>query len=190
MDPAIAAFVVTAAVLIAVCAFLFLGQPDSRPERHRLNPIPAVLPSENATPSIDHLEGLAHFEVKGEPIDEQFQGESGAYIINLVNQTCTCPDWQVVRRGFPYGHFRRICKHLAAAMTSHFPDGSIWKVVFSEIKFGLQPADHFCFMRLNNGHQVFFFRHGDREWCDVIAAEPKSTRFELFGFGLVHDRWS
>jgi hypothetical protein len=129
-------------------------------------------------------------KLTGEPEDVEFQGETATYTINIINQTCTCPDFLVARAAFPVGHMRRICKHLAHLMKINAETNTFEQVVLREIRFGLAPDDRYRFMGLKDGRIVLMFKHTDRDWCDVIAPIRKANTYDVFGYSVLQKRWS
>jgi hypothetical protein len=138
---------------------------------------------------LEKEESIVLLTLEDEPEDVQVQGETSIYTINLVNQTCTCPDFEVVRSKFPKGHLRRICTHLSGPLKVNAKSGTFENIVFGSLPFGLSPYDRFRFMGLADDKIALIFKHAERDWCDVIAPGRKGN-YDFFGFSTIEERWS
>ena len=128
--------------------------------------------------------------LEGTAEDIEVEGDTANYMINVVNQTCTCPDFEVTRSQFVKGHLRRICKHLAWPMRNNAAVGSFERMVFQEIKFGLSAMTRFRFISTTDVRIALALKHVDRDWCDVVAPKTKGDQHDLFGFNVTEKRWS
>lgn len=72
-----------------------------------------------------------------------FTDYSTSYTVDTVKWTCTCPDWQKVRRNHSKGDIRRLCKHLVSVMGGHESFGPFAPIVarYAELKKGIHVAD-------------------------------------------------
>jgi acid stress-induced BolA-like protein IbaG/YrbA len=146
-----------------------------------LTELAALLEKEEATVLLA-LEGSAE--------DIEVEGESANYTVNVVNQTCSCPDFEVIRSKFIKGHLRRICKHLAWPMRNNAAVGSFERMVFQEIKFGLSAVTRFRFISTPDVRIALAVKHDERDWCDIVAPKRKGESHDLYGFNITEQRWS
>ncbi|MGZ7063320.1 MAG: hypothetical protein ACXVKD_10735, partial [Candidatus Angelobacter sp.] len=128
--------------------------------------------------------------LEGTAEDIEVEGDTANYMVNVVNQTCTCPDFEVTRSRFVKGHLRRICKHLAWPMRNNAAVGSFERMVFQEIKFGLSAMTRFRFISTTDVRIALALKHDDRDWCDVVAPRPKGADHDWYGFNVTEKRWS
>jgi hypothetical protein len=74
---------------------------------------------------LEKEEATVLLALEGSPEDVEVQGDTANYTVNVANQTCSCPDFEVTRSHFIKGHLRRICKHLAWPMRNNAAVGGI-----------------------------------------------------------------
>jgi len=130
-----------------------------------------------------------------EQVRVKSQSEPGvSYIVSLAQYTCTCPDWQRLRGGFPKNDLRRICKHIHSLLTSTGYSASLDEFTRAFLRGlpGGVPADsHIVRADIPEQTVVFVFRKG-HAWIDVVTLGRRAKRNPIlrFGYNASEERWS
>lgn len=116
------------------------------------------------------------------------------YRIDLLNNSCTCPDWVGSRRSAPPQDYKRVCKHIAR--TYH---GLEVASENEDAMFDAFIVDHVCrgrgtvpqeewILEVVNGKAVLYGYTPGKPWVNVFA--PQGGGYDRFGFNKEERRWS
>lgn len=122
---------------------------------------------------------------------ESSQGDDW-YSVDLANQTCTCPDFRKLRRGFGIGDMSRGCKHLVSALSGHSelwdgPNLAVEAVLSSLAELGKGTPAGGSWYVFQSFVGAFCVTSSD--WVNVYLQEGDGS-FECYGFSPSEDRWS
>lgn len=127
---------------------------------------------------------------KGEEHDDasvvipSFSESGTAYIVNLGEITCTCPDWTKQRHNFPKNDPRRLCKHLVkAAISDEQTPFSPIVQKYAEKGWSIHPSRVPKFLP----HQTAILmpaEDDDGQWCEIAHAN------ETYGYSMTYDKWA
>jgi hypothetical protein len=119
------------------------------------------------------------------------------YQVDTTRVTCTCPDFVGRRMTFATNDFRRLCKHLAGAMTPiiDWEHSSEWGPVLIQ---GTRAKLHFVTGTLSSGAAVLIGYSPDDPWIDVYSRKRKkgdhggvyTGEYDCFGFNVDRNGWS
>jgi hypothetical protein len=116
--------------------------------------------------------------------------EEKAFVINLMQHTCTCPDSHQ-RKVWPVAHPGRCCKHMANAFSRTGKPMEPWFQTLLDDCFmrgrGTDPVDDWLLAQVPKVKPALI-SGGPSEWCSVFVAENKG--YERFAFNRVTSRWS
>ena len=128
------------------------------------------------------------------PIAETVPSSSGAdeYVVDLIKQTCSCPDWER-RRKLPLGDLSRACKHMAIMLYEN-SEQYTWHdclVAYLEhVTFrntGEKPSSKWQLVE-DNGKCLLVGYIKNDDWANVFA--EGDSGFERFGYNISQKRWS
>ncbi len=133
---------------------------------------------------------------KGWP-DIEVQGSSGTYLVSLVRQTCTCPDFGV-RKSRPLNTMGRLCKHLMRELCARgcFSEATHWHQAIANAGHG---GPRLAFLvRRKSAPPVLLALSDNKEWINVYANTRRkgetianaSGSIEEFGWSVVRKGWS
>jgi len=120
---------------------------------------------------------------------EESMTEPGqAYHVDLLKQTCSCPNWMDYRRSELLGSPLRFCKHMFSALgnASRKEDWPAWLGCLVQSGTSLRPGSSLSVAELPGGAALIVV--SDRPWCDVIAW--KAGSYSRFGFNRLEHRWA
>lgn len=95
------------------------------------------------------------------------------YDVNLVECTCTCPDFRERRALLPKRDPNRACKHIRRALDSIHPGFFVQTIEFQCGEQTIRVERDIC-----------------KNWVDVYANKRSGARPRRFGYSLVEKRWS
>jgi hypothetical protein len=119
---------------------------------------------------------------------------SDEYSVDLREPSCSCPDWLDRRRGLPYSHPAKACKHIVSILQQHWSDRTVILSPILEFllgnahahKTGIFPADNYG--RFEVGGSVILFSYGASSWMNVWA--PSRDQYLRYGYNVGERRWS
>ena len=117
------------------------------------------------------------------------------YSVNLVDCTCTCPDWATRRAGAPQHTPFRLCKHLISQFREHEAafETPVWLKPYSEIMLGRMLAGKGMPIWCEEGTETAHHK-GDAYILTVCPEEHPWANlcvgFKRFGFNLETGRWA
>lgn len=119
------------------------------------------------------------------------------YQVDTAQVTCTCPDFVERRTTFATNDLRRLCKHLARAMSPLIDWGrsSEWGPVLLQ---GTRAKTNFVTGTLSSGAAVLIGSSPDDPWIDVYSRKRKkgdrggvyTGDYDCFGFNVERNGWS
>jgi hypothetical protein len=132
------------------------------------------------------------FRVRSHSEDRTF------YEIDLNKQSCTCPNFQKTRTGYPHGHMGRFCKHLMEELSSRkaFAGASEWHRAIADEGYG-GPALAWL-VDLEPARQILITADPSSDWINVFARAKRahersaeaSGKIKRFGWYIPERRWS
>jgi hypothetical protein len=136
--------------------------------------------------SVEGINSLPHFE------GAQFQQlvipsivGSRHYRVDLVNYTCTCPEFPD-RLRYPPTNRHRACPHIEIAVERYHP-GFFDSALRNEItSMAARSGAAMTWFPANS--QVAIAHSPGNEWCDVYLIA--NYRYQRFGYSLQQQRWS
>lgn len=119
------------------------------------------------------------------------------YQVDTAQVTCTCPDFVGRCTTFPANDFRRLCKHLADAMSPliDWERSSNWGPVLLQ---NGRAKLHFVIGTLSSGAAVLIGSSPDDPWIDVYSRKRRrgdrggvyTGDHDCFGFNVERNGWS
>ena len=110
------------------------------------------------------------------------------YYVNLLEYTCSCPDFIGRRSEAPARHVFRICKHISHSLQPVYDKLSpIIKCIISEGR-GVRPGE-FRFDRNNN--PVYITKPNEQGWINLFAPKRAAAKtYYSFGYNVVEKYWA
>jgi hypothetical protein len=118
---------------------------------------------------------------------------SGIYSVNLAENTCTCRDWEQLRKAFPTPDLRRVCKHIAKAINHRQAefDGT-WNpwtrniLLAIEREFSYGVFAQFTSLFFTNGAEHYLALYDNsRGYVELFSGSGG-----CFGYDSSRNRWS
>jgi len=133
------------------------------------------------------------------PVDIKVNGFSGnVYTVNLANLSCSCPDFEKRRSGFPPTDCRRACKHIAKTITGRklntkiTHEGILQAFIrkASSKGEGVPPFQKMLHVKINekvHGDGEFYLLYSQHTlpWVNVVS--PTAV---TYGYNVVEKRWA
>lgn len=116
--------------------------------------------------------------------------EEVAYQVDLMEHSCTCPDWQR-RDHWPVGHPGRCCRHVAFAFGEVHSglEAHLHAVLHDCLQrgTGTHPEDDWLMVPMRNGKPAVI-SGGSGDWCNVYI--PFGGKYERYGYNRKEQRWA
>jgi SWIM zinc finger len=115
------------------------------------------------------------------------------YSVNLENNSCTCREWEQGKKTFPVLDLRRICSHIARAISYRQEDfhgewnewtRRILYAIETQISYGLYPAFTSAFF--NSGTEQFLAIYDNTRGYVELYSEHGGC----FGYDSSRNRWA
>lgn len=109
----------------------------------------------------------------------KMEGNSGVvYKIDLINFTCTCPDWVEGRVRFSFPDIRRACKHIARFLSSG-----------PTILLPIPACDYRLGAFSIENRKLFLIQKENNRWIDVYY-QTEHGGYTSHGFCMLERRWA
>ena len=118
---------------------------------------------------------------------------SEIYCVNLEDNSCTCREWEQGKRTFPVGDLRRICSHIAKAISYRQADfGGEWNewtrrilyAIETQMSYGVYPSFTSAFF--HSGTERFLAIYDNTRGYVEVYGENGGC----FGYDSGHNRWA
>jgi hypothetical protein len=118
---------------------------------------------------------------------------SGVYTVNLAENSCTCREWEQHKKAFPTRDIRRVCRHVAKAISHRQAefDGA-WNVWTRNILFAIERefsygvfAEFTSTFFKNGGEQYLALYDNSRGYVELFSYSGG-----CFGYDSSSNRWA
>lgn len=126
------------------------------------------------------------------------QSSSGAYLVSLATQTCTCADFLSARTAAPKNHMSRCCKHLLTKLLELGVFDGADKWIVAICKSGRGGPQAAWVVERESSPEVAISLSQSKEWINVYAHSLRkkerianaSGPIKEYGWSIPEQRWS
>jgi hypothetical protein len=168
-------------ITCAACAESFSTQYSTKSPA----PIKTIL-----APQVIHNECFIP-KIKKKLSINSFSNQDEWYKINLNNLSCTCPDWQDLRKEYPHDSLNRCCKHiiksLAELPSNIYPEWLYNLIVdTSKLKKGLNAHAKYELKLVDSSYILYSFTEND--WINISFYG--NGYYQRYGYNKLKNRWA
>lgn len=113
-----------------------------------------------------------------------------SYSVNLVEYTCTCPDFVKVHANTPEREVGRMCKHICRALNNEQILPLLSPICLTMVLegHGIHPGKS---GQDENGNPVYVTGANSQGWLNVFALKRRNGKtYYRFGYNVIEHRWA